>query len=148
MAEETPPRFEILSITELHPDINQPRKNVRDDSERGRLIESIKKYGIEVPLSVMWMEEGKYNIIDGHRRYFAAKDLNLQKIPCRIYPPMHVGDLESRRFEIQNNRKSWKPLERAGSINEPPRCRASRYQAVMLITRTETASGDTAVRSP
>jgi len=110
--------FVILPIEQLHPDVSQPRKDVQNDNERAKLIASIEKYGIETPLSVTKIEEGVYDIIDGHRRYFSARDIGIKKIPCRVYDKMSKGELESRRFEIQNNRKNWRPLERAGALEK------------------------------
>jgi len=109
--------FRVIPIEQIHADHNQPRKEVGDENDRSSLKLSIEKYGIETPLSVSVMADGQYKIIDGHRRYFCAKDLGLKKITCRVYPGMSEGEFESRRFEIQNNRKSWRPLERAMSLS-------------------------------
>lgn len=109
--------FEIISINRLETDPDQPRKDARNDSDLPRLMASIKKYGIEMPLSVVQMDD-VIRIIDGHRRYAAAKQIGITEVPCRIYGKMSKGELESRRFEIQNNRRPWRPLERAGILNQ------------------------------
>ncbi|MBI1812670.1 ParB N-terminal domain-containing protein [Candidatus Peregrinibacteria bacterium] len=57
--------------------------------------------------------EGRYIIIDGHRRYLCAKKLEMKTVPCRIYPKLQPAELALRRFEVQNNRVEWGPLERA-----------------------------------
>jgi ParB/RepB/Spo0J family partition protein len=108
--------FRSIDIEQVHPDVNQPRKDVRDDADRAKLVLSIRVYGIEIPLSVVKTGDDEYTIIDGHRRYFSAKEIGHDKVPCRIYDTMPKGELESRRFEMQNNRKNWKPLERAWSL--------------------------------
>ncbi len=110
-------KFDLISIRHIHPDINQPRKDVRND-ERGKLVASIQKYGIEIPLSVVDISDKQFNIIDGHRRYYSAKDIGLKRLPCRVYQKMTRGDLESRRFEIQNNRKNWRPIEKGGAFKK------------------------------
>ncbi len=114
--------FEMLPITDVHPDGNQPRKVTVKEEEHAQLVASIQTYGIEMPLSVVQNEERKYDIIDGHRRYFAAKKVGLSYVPCRVYQKMPEGELESRRYEIQNNRKSWKPLERAQVLKRIREC--------------------------
>ena len=106
--------FEVISIEHIFPDVKQPRINARKDEDRIQLIASIKMYGIETPLAVIRTTANEYTIIDGHRRYYSAKQIGLKKVPCRVYEKMSEGELESRRYEIQNNRKNWKPLERAG----------------------------------
>src|SRR5690606_8969844 len=55
--------------------------------------------------------------MDGHRRFTCAKELKLAKVPCRIYPKMNDGEFEARRYEMQNNRRSWRPIEKANAIN-------------------------------
>jgi len=108
--------FRSVPLDQLNPDINQPRRDVREDADRVKLVLSIQTYGIETPLSVVKDNDDTFTIIDGHRRYYSAKDIGLVEVPCRIYERMPRGELESRRFQIQNNRKNWKPLERAGSL--------------------------------
>lgn len=109
-------KFEVLPVEELETDPNQPRKR-GSDTDLPRLVASIQKYGVETPLSVVQTDD-RIRIIDGHRRYAAARQVGLSHVPCRIYASMSRGELESRRFEIQNNRRPWRPLERAGIINQ------------------------------
>lgn len=108
--------FEIINIEQIQTDPDQPRKR-GNDSDLPRLVASIKKYGIEMPLSVVRTDDG-VKIIDGHRRYTASRQLGLTELPCRVYEKMSKGELESRRFEIQTNRRPWRPLERAGILNQ------------------------------
>ena len=68
--------------------INELKKNIRykeimplpskDDYEA--LKNSIKKYGIKIPIVV----NKNYEIIDGYSRYSVAKEIGLKEIPCRI----------------------------------------------------------------
>ncbi|KUY26096.1 ParB/RepB/Spo0J family partition protein [Elizabethkingia ursingii] len=108
-----------VEVVELDP--NQPRKafghraNVGD---YGRLLNSIAHYGIEDPIKVCEMTEGRYIIMDGHRRFTCAKELKFKTVPCRIYPKMSEGEFEARRYEMQNNRRGWKPVERANAIHK------------------------------
>ena len=55
--------------------------NVKMDAEMEALIESIKEFGILTPLIARKKENGRYEIIAGHRRKFAAKKLGLAELP-------------------------------------------------------------------
>ena len=106
-----------LPIDQLQEDPDNPRdvlKDKSDDVSRTRLLRSIEKLGVENPLVVCAMKmEGRYLIIDGHRRYRCAKELKMESVPCQVYPKLSPSELAYRRFEVQNNRVEWGPLERA-----------------------------------
>jgi ParB/RepB/Spo0J family partition protein len=114
-----PFKFDELSLDVIETDPNQPRKlfEMRNGGDHTRLLKSIQHYGIEEPIKVSEIETGRYIIMDGHRRYECAKELGLNTISCRIYPKMNDGEFEARRYEMQNNRRSWRPIEKANAIN-------------------------------
>jgi ParB/RepB/Spo0J family partition protein len=109
-------RFTELPINQVARDVNQPRKDFGTDGDTNRLLVSIKQYGIETPIVVSEREPGYYLIIDGHRRFICAQKLGYTHVPCRIYPQLSDGELETRRYEIQNNRRPWRPLERSEAL--------------------------------
>ncbi len=111
------PVFAELPIAKIEKDKDQPRRNLGEKYDEKRLRTSINDYGIEEPVKVSEVHPGRYVIMDGHRRFTCAKELGLKTVPCRIYPGMAEGEFEARRYQMQNNRKPWKPLERAQSIN-------------------------------
>ena len=51
---------------------NHPYK-VRDDDKMKELSESIKTYGVSQPVIVRKKEDGRYEMISGHRRKFASQ---------------------------------------------------------------------------
>ena len=60
---------------------------VRDDSDMQQLMESIKEYGVIVPILVRPNPiegGGKYEIVSGHRRYEACKRLGITDIPAIV----------------------------------------------------------------
>ncbi len=57
---------------------------VKMDSEMERLIESVSKYGVITPIIVKPAENGKYEIVSGHRRKFACEYLNIDTIPAIV----------------------------------------------------------------
>lgn len=114
-----PVRFSELLIDSIETDPNQPRKafGLRSGGDHYRLLKSISHYGIEEPIKVSEIANTRYLVIDGHRRLACAIELNFIKVPCRVYPKMSEGELEARRYEIQNNRRSWRPMEKANAIH-------------------------------
>lgn len=115
-----PAKFMELSLDVIEGDPNQPRKafGLGAGGDYNRLMKSIMHYGIEDPIKVSEIEEGRFLIMDGHRRFACAKQLKLETVPCRVYPKMSDGEFESRRYEMQNNRRSWKPMEKANAIHK------------------------------
>lgn len=115
-----PFKFLELPIDVIETDKNQPRKafGLRAGGDHNRLLKSIRYYGIEEPVKVSEIEEGRYVIMDGHRRFACAKELEFKKVPCRVYPKMNDGEFEARRYEMQNNRRGWRPIEKANAIHK------------------------------
>lgn len=108
--------FVQLPVNQIERDSNQPRRDFGTEGDTNRLLVSIKQYGIENPIAVSETEPGRYLIIDGHRRYICAQKLGYAEIPCRIYPKLSYAELETRRYEIQNNRRPWRPMERSEAL--------------------------------
>lgn len=113
-------KFVELPLDVIQADPSQPRKvfDLKVGGDHNRLLKSILHYGIEEPIKVSEIGEGRYVIMDGHRRFTCAKELNLEKVPCRVYPNMSDGEFEARRYEIQNNRREWRPIEKANAIHK------------------------------
>lgn len=111
------PFFKEIPLAKIVTGPNQPRNSFEASSDDFYLLTSIKRYGIEEPIKVSQMEQGRFAIIDGHRRYLCAKKLQLATVPCRVYPKMDQGEFEARRYEMQNNRLAWRPPERTAFFN-------------------------------
>ena len=73
-----------IPIEYLRPFENHPYK-VIDNEEMQNLIDSIDERGILTPLSVRKISGTEYEIISGHRRFYAAKKLGFEMIPAFIY---------------------------------------------------------------
>lgn len=71
-----------ISLSEIKPDPDQPRKTF-DAEAMERLTQSIRDNGIEQPIIVRKNGAG-YVIIDGERRWRAAKEAGLREIPSII----------------------------------------------------------------
>ena len=72
-----------LSLNKIHVNPNQPRTNF-DSKEIDNLVVSIKELGIIQPITVRKINDDKYEIISGERRYRASKIANMESIPCYI----------------------------------------------------------------
>lgn len=74
----------VIDIYRIKPDPDQPRKR-RDDETLNELAASIKEHGLLQPITVEYVEEGDYfKIINGERRFEAAKLARLSELPCII----------------------------------------------------------------
>ena len=73
---------QMMDIYQVEPDRSQPRQNF-DDEKLEELTESIKQYGVLQPLIVQ-KKDGFYQIIAGERRWRAARNAGLEKVPVII----------------------------------------------------------------
>lgn len=117
MSDHLSVEFREVPISQLQEDANQPRESFNTDGDKNRLMLSLKEIGIQQPIAVMKLNNTSYQIIDGHRRFRCARDIGMEKVPCRIYEKLEPGELERVRYELQNNRRLWKPLERANALS-------------------------------
>ena len=76
----------VIKLEDLEPFKEHPYKVIENDSMT-ELIDSIRVHGILNPLLVRPLEgeDGRYEIISGHRRFFAAQKLGLKKVPCTVH---------------------------------------------------------------
>ena len=101
-----------IKNNELFPSDKNPYL-VKNDDEMKELAESIRENGILTPLLVRQIAEKKYEIISGHRRYFAAKEiLGITLIPCEI---IDVSDEDAYSIMVDCNkyRENILPSEQA-----------------------------------
>ena len=77
------PVVDEIPITELHPFRNHPFR-VRMDEEMERLKQSIARSGVLVPALARKRKEGGYELISGHRRMAACRELGLETMPVII----------------------------------------------------------------
>lgn len=105
-------RLMEIDVNEIVPNEDQPRKNFNKD-ELYDLSQSIEKYGIIQPL-LLKRKNDKYEIIAGERRFRAAKEIGLSKVPAIV---KDVSDDISSRIAIIENiqRKDLNPIEEAMS---------------------------------
>jgi ParB-like partition proteins len=104
-----------ISLDDIEVNPYQPRVNFSEDP-LVELAESIKKHGIIQPITVRRINDGKYQIISGERRFRASKIAGLVRIPAYIRTSDDQGMLELALIEnIQ--REELDAIEVANSFN-------------------------------
>lgn len=81
-------------------DLRPSKNNFYGIRELDNLVESIKENGLMHNLLVRKLEDGKYEIVSGHRRFYALLRLEYKKIPCQV---KDMNDLDSEIHLIQAN---------------------------------------------
>ena len=76
-------QIQMIQLSDLVPFKIHPFK-VIDDESMLRTTESIATFGVLSPLIVRPIEDGKYEIISGHRRAHAAESVGLTEVPVIV----------------------------------------------------------------
>jgi len=76
-------RVQKLFIRDIIPNAGQPRKHFEQNS-LDELAASIKQHGILQPIIVRAIDDGKYEIIAGERRWRAFQQLKIKSIPVTL----------------------------------------------------------------
>ena len=104
-------RVQKIPITELVPFKDHPFRVVEDESML-RTTESIAMFGVLTPLIARPTEDGKYEIISGHRRAHAAEAVGLTEVPVIV---RDMDDDVAKILVVDSNlqRENILPSERA-----------------------------------
>ena len=105
-----------VDIDAVRPNPNQPRKHFDEDA-LNELADSIRKHGLIMPIVVNAMENGKYMIIAGERRYRAAKIAGKTQIPVVV---RSYTDREIKEISLIENlqREDLNPIEAANAMKQ------------------------------
>ena len=117
----------IIKLEDLVPFKDHPYKVIENESMI-ELTESISVHGILNPLLVRPLEgeDGKYEIISGHRRYFAAQKLGMKKVPCTVHfidrdtATVIMVDSNCQRTELLPSEKAWAYKMKMDAIKRMP----------------------------
>lgn len=77
------PRVEEISLDLIDDFPDHPFK-VRMDESMTEMADSVKQYGVLVPAIVRQKEDGRYEMVAGHRRKAACELAGKSKIPCVV----------------------------------------------------------------
>ena len=110
-AENQQERIQQISLDLLEPFKNHPFKVV-DDEAMLRTTESIVQFGVLTPLIARPLEDGKYEIVSGHRRAHAAGLAGLTEVPVIV---REMDDDQATVLMVDSNlqREEILPSERA-----------------------------------
>lgn len=109
-------QIQEISITELYPFKNHPF-SVVDDKRMEEMVESIKEFGIMVPVIARPLDGGGYEIVSGHRRKRACELAGIETLPVLV---RDLDDDEATILMVDSN------LQQRDEI--PPTERGKAYQ--------------------
>ena len=82
-AENRLPKIYDIPLSEIDDFPDHPFK-VKDDEDMLQLVESVRERGIITPITLRRKEDGRYEIVSGHRRRRACEIAGLETIPAEI----------------------------------------------------------------
>jgi ParB family chromosome partitioning protein len=103
--------IQTLRISDIEPDKGQPRKSF-DEEKLSELAASIKAHGIIQPIVVRMLDNGRYSIIAGERRWRAARRAGISEVPVVV---KEYSEREAREIALVENlqREDLNPVEEA-----------------------------------
>ncbi len=106
------PRVLDIEISQIDDFENHPFK-VKDDENMEKLIESIRTYGVLTPAIVREKDDGRYEMVSGHRRKHVCERLGMETIPAVIKELSReeaiiiMADSNIQRENILPSEKAW-----------------------------------------
>lgn len=105
-----------LPLGSVVPNPRQPRAHF-DEEHLTALAASINELGVLQPILVRPIENGRYELVAGERRWRAAKRAGLQTIPALIKTVSNAASLEQALVE-NLHREDLTPLEEAAAFQQ------------------------------
>src|SRR5919112_2181266 len=102
---------EHIEMKMVRPSQFSIRDKYNDNQEVESLISSIKEHGLLQPILIR-PYQNSFEIVAGHRRFYACKSLRWRHMPCKI---RELSDKQSFEIQLTENvqRKSMSALEEA-----------------------------------
>jgi hypothetical protein len=150
--------FRNLDISQIDPNPDNPRgiDIQTEDAGLSYLKDSVSRFGVMVPV-VVTPRDGRYLLVDGERRYYAAKATGLETLPAYILTgragkALTSRDLLFRMFQIHHLRDQWGPIQQCAAlegtydaINRRKDIRALRDVRVQVKAITEKLAAATGI---
>lgn len=110
LGDESELNFRYLSPKDIEPDPDQPRtRGVEDvdDILKDFETEEGREEGIRQPIDVTPLGNGKYRLVNGERRWFAATLAKLPRIPAMIksYDESEASKLRKKLIQLKDNQQ-------------------------------------------
>lgn len=105
-----------VALTSIQPSNYNPRKNF-DEASLAELAESIRRQGVLQPIGVRPIEDNRFEIVFGERRYRASFMAGLEEIPAIV---MEISDETAEELAITENlqRQDVTPMEEANAYQK------------------------------
>lgn len=105
----------IVGIEKIVEDPHNERKVFRNMEG---LVASMKNFGLIEPITVTTLDDGRYQIITGHRRYRAARDAGLAQIEVLIREPEDERNRRKKSIISNVQREDVGPVEMAQALQD------------------------------
>lgn len=104
-------RVQEIALSLIDPFPDHPFKVVQDE-EMEQLAESVRQYGVQMPVILRPKEDGRFELVSGHRRKLACELAGLEAIPALV---RDMSRDEATIFMVDTNlqREKISPSEKA-----------------------------------
>jgi ParB family chromosome partitioning protein len=125
--------YRNLSLTQLQESPTNPRRRF-DERAMGELAASFITQGVLQPLLVRAVDDGKYEIVAGARRFRAAKLAALEEVPVRL---VELSDAAVRESQLTENllREDVHPYEEALALSGLLQLEGAQYDVASISAR-------------
>ena len=105
-----------VALANIQPSNYNPRKNF-DEASLAELSESIRQQGVLQPIGLRPIEDNRFEIVFGERRYRASQMAGLEEIPAIV---MEISDEIAGEMAVTENlqRKDVTPIEEANAYQK------------------------------
>ena len=90
----------IITVETRQIYVPEGRRRCDGGESMDRLIKSVARYGILQPLSLRRREDGKFELVSGTRRLYAAKRAGLREVPCVV---LDLSSPEGELYALTEN---------------------------------------------
>ena len=136
-------KVETIDISLIDDFKEHPFKVIEND-ELKSLEESIQNSGVLSPVIVRPKDDGRYEMISGHRRKFACNKLGIETIPCLV---KNLTDDEATIFMVDSNLQREKLLPSEKAFAYKMKYEALKHQGTSLPQDTTLRPVGTKLRS-
>jgi ParB family transcriptional regulator, chromosome partitioning protein len=115
-ADRGTPTFAQLPIGDIVANPNQPRRDF-DEEGLAALTSSIREIGVLQPILVRPLDDGRFQLVAGERRWRAARRAGLATVPALVRVLDDIASLEQAVVE-NLHRQDLNPLEEAAAYQQ------------------------------
>lgn len=122
-----------VALADIQPSNYNPRKTF-DEASLAELAESIRQQGVLQPIGVRSIDENRFEVVFGERRYRASLMAGLETVPAVIY---EVSDEVAEEMAVTENlqRKDVTPHRGSERISKTDRERTARCAFIVCSVR-------------